>query len=157
LLLACVFSGVPHLGVGIVAGLMATGSAGPLLAAARLDRDLHGAVNDDTVDDTVNDDEHGAVNHDDEHGASPAGRDGGTGCGDGCGEGCGDEACSPVCQDCMCSLGARLLAPDVPRLVWWQAMPPSSTTTVLRLGVPEAVCAPPRAPALAGVFHPPRA
>jgi hypothetical protein len=131
-LLACLSSGVFHLGVSVVGDV--PGPARPATSLAEANADDHDDHDDDDGD------------HDE-----------GDPCGEGCGNGC-DDGCSPVCQDCVCSLGARLLPPGVPRLVMG-AMSSSSLflTPVLTLPACDDVGGPPRAPALAGVFHPPRA
>lgn len=70
----------------------------------------------------------------------------------------GDDDCSPVCQDCVCSFGARLLAPHSPQIVLVIAAAPVQVSAVaLAVAPPDDVISPPRAPSLAGVFHPPRA
>jgi hypothetical protein len=126
-LLACLSSGVFHLGISVVGD--DPGASRPTTWMAEASADDH---------------------DDDDH-------DEGDPCGEGCGDDC-DDGCSPVCQDCVCSLGARLLPPGVPRLVIW-AVSSSSVlqTPVLTLPAFDDVGGPPRAPALAGVFHPPRA
>ncbi len=72
-------------------------------------------------------------------------------------EGCDDDDddCSPVCHDCVCSIGARQVASSTPAVLF-RGSPPLALCA-LPSGPPVRVTAPPRAPALAGVFHPPKA
>lgn len=70
------------------------------------------------------------------------------GCAD-CEQGC-DGPCSPLCNDCVCSFGARSM-PSVPAALL--SAPPVIGTID---GPIVASTAPPRAPELGDVFHPPR-
>ena len=62
-----------------------------------------------------------------------------------------DERCSPVCHDCVCSLGARTTQPPIVLLTAPELLPVVGPGQ--RWG---ARADPPREPALDGVFHPPR-
>lgn len=62
-----------------------------------------------------------------------------------------EKDCSPVCHDCVCSIGARSVAPTV-NVLAVPALTPLVGEVACWNGTHEA----PRAPALDGVFHPPK-
>lgn len=59
--------------------------------------------------------------------------------------------CSPVCHDCVCSLGARTMAPSFVLLTAPELVPAGEVDPRWSQRVD-----PPREPALDGVFHPPK-
>lgn len=61
------------------------------------------------------------------------------------------DSCSPVCHDCACSLGARTIAPSFVLLTAPELLPAGELDRRWGKRVD-----PPRAPALDGVFHPPK-
>ncbi|MDP2345879.1 MAG: hypothetical protein Q8O67_33375 [Deltaproteobacteria bacterium] len=74
------------------------------------------------------------------------------------GESKDEQPCSPVCHECVCSLGARMLAPERQRAPH-ELFVPAPVLTPLDDdddGPSERWLTPPREPSLDGVFHPPR-
>lgn len=67
----------------------------------------------------------------------------------------GDDDCSPLCDDCICSLGVRVV-PSISILTLDLAPAPAVVIDVADVVAGEEVTSPPRAPSLMGVFHPPR-
>ncbi|OGQ20583.1 MAG: hypothetical protein A2138_12755 [Deltaproteobacteria bacterium RBG_16_71_12] len=59
--------------------------------------------------------------------------------------------CSPMCPDCVCSLGARTALPALLVLSAPELTPLAGVSAAM-----PAAASPPRAPALDGVFHPPK-
>ena len=70
--------------------------------------------------------------------------------------GCPDEEqdCSPVCHDCVCSAGARVLASSGPSLRFHRV---PLQVEPAQQPIAAAAFSAPRPPLLSGVFHPPKA